>query len=87
MTFLRRILLGLSRKTHLLPTSLFVEGVLCKDKHAIAGGGYADIYRARYQGRDVALKRFRTFTTATTTDKVKNVGFPLSVTEKGAHVL
>ncbi|KAJ3480792.1 hypothetical protein NLI96_g8108 [Meripilus lineatus] len=59
---LRRLLTTLSRKSQVLPNALFVEGVSCGDRNAINGGGYADIYRGELDGRVVALKRLRTFT-------------------------
>ena len=73
MILLRRLLVGLSRKYQILPDTLFIEGVLCQDKYAIAGGGYADIYRAKYGGETVALKRFRTFATTSITTETKSV--------------
>ena len=62
MILLRRLLTTLSRKSQVLPNALFVEGVSCGDRNAINGGGYADIYRGELDGRVVALKRLRTFT-------------------------
>ena len=73
MSLLRRLLIGLSRKAHVLPNTLFVQGVECKDRHAIAGGGYADIFRGRFGSQSVALKRLRTFATDSATDETKNV--------------
>ena len=70
---LRRLLIGLSKKAQLLPDSLFVEGVICNDKNSVACGGYADVYRAVYCGREVALKRMRVFSSDSSEKEMKSV--------------
>ncbi len=58
---IRRLLMGLARKTGTLPKTLFLQGIECKDRDPVGGGGFADIYLASYNGQPVALKRIRTF--------------------------
>ncbi|KAJ6518846.1 kinase-like domain-containing protein [Mycena sanguinolenta] len=57
----RRLLVKLSEASDTLPTSLFIKGVSNLDKEATFGGTFGDIYRASYEGEDVALKRIRVF--------------------------
>ncbi|KAJ7269803.1 hypothetical protein C8J57DRAFT_1066459, partial [Mycena rebaudengoi] len=57
----RRIVLKLSEACDKLPSSLFITGVTGRDEHATFGGGFGDIYRAKYAGKTVALKHVRTF--------------------------
>ncbi|KAJ7066561.1 kinase-like domain-containing protein [Mycena amicta] len=57
----RRLLVKLSEVSDTLPASLFIRGVLRVEKEATFGGTFGDIYRASYEGRDVALKRIRVF--------------------------
>ncbi|KAJ7107523.1 kinase-like domain-containing protein [Mycena epipterygia] len=54
----------LSEAQDQLPSSLFISGVEDRDEHPTCAGGFGDIYRASYQGKMVALKRIRTFTSA-----------------------
>lgn len=62
---LRRFLLKLSRDLHIIPSSLCLSGVQCPTREAEhLGGGYADIFRGTYQGKEVALKRLRALHTA-----------------------
>ncbi|CAL1702671.1 unnamed protein product [Somion occarium] len=58
---LRRLLLQLSRASSRIPSSLYLNDVECEERDAIAGGGFADIFRATHQSKPVALKRLRTF--------------------------
>jgi hypothetical protein len=54
------LLVKLSANTNILPTSLFVHGVdidLTRDAHHC--GMYVDIYRGHHQGKEVAVKKFR----------------------------
>ena len=44
-----------------LPSSFFLHGVEPISQIAIAGGGFADIYKGKYLGREVALKVIRAF--------------------------
>jgi hypothetical protein len=44
-----------------LPSGLFITGVHSCDKYPTFSGGFADVYRAWYNGEMVALKRIRTF--------------------------
>lgn len=57
----RRLLVKLSIACDLLPSSLFIQGVTRQEQEATFGGAFGDIYRACYQGEDVALKRIRVF--------------------------
>lgn len=70
---LRRMMVALSRSAKILPRSLSLHGVTLSTKDPINGGGYADIFRATYQGQAVALKRLRTFTNAPPSEKQKAV--------------
>lgn len=56
---LRRLLVKLSKTAGVLPTSMFLKGVECRDRDTVAGGGFADIFHASYQAQEVALKRLR----------------------------
>jgi hypothetical protein len=47
----------------MLPQTLVINGVNEVETAAASGGGYADIYRARYMGKQVAMKKFRVFET------------------------
>jgi hypothetical protein len=54
------LLVTLSTNTHVLPTSLFVHGVdIGSVRDPSHGGGFADIYRGRYKGIEVAVKKLR----------------------------
>jgi hypothetical protein len=57
----RSIIIKLSEACDKLPSSLFISGVDERDEHATFGGGFGDIYRASYAGKNVALKHIRTF--------------------------
>lgn len=52
-----RLLMRLAMCSQLLPTFLFLEGLDCQDRDRCGGGSFADIFRARYKGHAVALKR------------------------------
>lgn len=56
------LLVKLSANTNSLPTSLFVRGVdIGKTRDPTNTGGFADIYRGRYEGFEVAVKKLRFF--------------------------
>lgn len=56
------LLVKLSANTNSLPTSLFVHGVdIGKTRDPTNTGGFADIYRGRYEGFEVAVKKLRFF--------------------------
>ena len=57
---IRRLLVKLSQRCDMLPESLFLKGVSTKYEHERIGG-FANIYRGRYKGRAIALKRLRCF--------------------------
>nr|GAT45693.1 kinase-like protein [Mycena chlorophos] len=57
----RRLLVKLSEASDTLPSSLFIRDLIRVEQEASFGGTFGDIYRASYQGRDVALKRMRVF--------------------------
>lgn len=57
----RRLLVKLSENGGILPPSLTITGVENCEKEPVAGGGFADIFRASYKGEVVALKRLRDF--------------------------
>lgn len=63
-TFLRRLsrtLMRLSQGCQRLPRSLTLEDVRLRSADAVAGGGFADVFMATHDGKDVALKRLRVF--------------------------
>ncbi|KAJ7904960.1 hypothetical protein B0H13DRAFT_1519341, partial [Mycena leptocephala] len=43
-----RIIRKLSESCDTLPSALFITGVTGREQHPIFGGGYGDIYRAKY---------------------------------------
>ncbi|KAJ7145910.1 kinase-like domain-containing protein [Mycena epipterygia] len=55
----RRIIRRLSEACNKLPASIFILGVINCDRNPSFGGGYADVYRAEYKGKTVALKHLR----------------------------
>ncbi|KAJ7646792.1 kinase-like domain-containing protein [Roridomyces roridus] len=57
----QRIIRKLSESCEKLPSSLFVTGVTGRDSHPRFGGGFADVYRALYKDKTVALKHMRQF--------------------------
>ncbi|KAJ7619293.1 kinase-like domain-containing protein [Roridomyces roridus] len=57
----RRIVRKLSEACDKLPSSLFITKVVARETHPSFGGGFGDVYRARYEGRNVALKHMRHF--------------------------
>lgn len=57
----QRLIIKLARVSGILPSSLSIEGVNNVTPRAIRGGAFADIYRAQYGGKEVALKKFRVF--------------------------
>ncbi|KAF7319102.1 Kinase-like protein [Mycena chlorophos] len=57
----RRLLYKLSEKCHIVPSGLFIHGVLSREDHPSCGGGFGDVYRASYANRPVALKHMRHF--------------------------
>ncbi|KAJ7646809.1 kinase-like domain-containing protein [Roridomyces roridus] len=57
----RRIIRKLSESCDKLPSSLFITGVTDRDAHPTFGGGFADVYRASYGKKTVALKHMRYF--------------------------
>ena len=57
---LRRLLLDVSRYSNTFPVSALCQASYV-DRDAIALGGYADIFKAKLNGRIVALKRLRIF--------------------------
>lgn len=57
----RRLLVKLSETCGILPSSLNISGVKDCETEAVGAGGFADIYRASYNGEYVALKRLREY--------------------------
>lgn len=58
---LTRTLLTHSQESVLLPKSLFLTRIQCLDRETISDGQFADVYRGKFNGRDIALKRLRVF--------------------------
>ena len=56
-----KLLVKLSENCGILPPALSVTGIQNYADHPTAGGGFADIFLANYQGKQVALKRLRNF--------------------------
>lgn len=57
---LRRLLLEISKSSNTFPPSSFCR-TICTNRNAVALGGCADIFKAKLNGRIVALKRLRVF--------------------------
>ncbi|KAJ7479826.1 hypothetical protein FB451DRAFT_1239931 [Mycena latifolia] len=57
----RRLMRKLAETSEKLPTSLFITGVSGHQQHPMFCGGFGDVFRASYAGKEVALKRIRTF--------------------------
>ncbi|KAF7374462.1 Kinase-like protein [Mycena sanguinolenta] len=55
----RHIIRKLTCSSDELPSTLFITGITRKEEHPAFGGGFADIYRASYNNRTVALKSMR----------------------------
>ncbi|KAF7374431.1 hypothetical protein MSAN_00327200 [Mycena sanguinolenta] len=55
----RRIIRKLACSSDKLPSALFITGITGKEEYPTFGGGFADIYRASYNNRTVALKYMR----------------------------
>jgi hypothetical protein len=55
----RRLRHKLSNACHLMPDSLRLEGVHVSNREPVYCGGFADIFKGSYEGRDVAVKRLR----------------------------
>lgn len=56
-----RLLVKLSKKCGILPASLAITGIKDYSQNPVAGGHFADILPASYQGEDVVLKRLREY--------------------------
>jgi hypothetical protein len=54
----------LSQACGQLPHSLVINGLEVVDDRPYRSGGFADIYRGVYKGKDVALKRLRAYQNA-----------------------
>lgn len=52
-----------------------IRGITLLEKEAIFGGGFADIYKAAYNDKDVALKRMRVFERGQERHKIHQVRF------------
>ncbi|KAJ7508306.1 kinase-like domain-containing protein, partial [Mycena galericulata] len=56
-----RIIRKLCEACDKLPSSLFITGVSGRGEHPMFGGGFANVYRASYDNKPVALKVVRHF--------------------------
>lgn len=63
----------LSETRDVLPSSLFIKGVTRLEREATFGGTFGDIYRASYEGREVALKKIRVFQRDPEVHKIRQV--------------
>ncbi|KAJ7730854.1 kinase-like domain-containing protein [Mycena maculata] len=57
----RHLIRRLSESCDKLPSSLFIIGVSGREEQPTFGGGFGDIFRARYNNQTVALKHMRHF--------------------------
>ncbi|RDB27133.1 Serine/threonine-protein kinase-transforming protein Rmil [Hypsizygus marmoreus] len=72
----RRLILKVAKASDTLPASMFLqEGVRLIDPEPYAGGGYSDIYRATYNGQNVALKRLRVYRNNPDRERTNRVPF------------
>ncbi|KAK7679663.1 hypothetical protein QCA50_017375 [Cerrena zonata] len=72
ITAMQLTLLWLSRATGMLPNQLLVRnGVENIQPVPVAGGSFADVHLAKYQGESVALKRVRIFQTFSEQQKTR----------------
>ncbi|KAJ6476175.1 kinase-like domain-containing protein [Mycena sanguinolenta] len=55
----RRMIRKLCASGDMLPSALFITGIIGKEQHPTFGGAYGDIYRASYDDQIVALKYMR----------------------------
>jgi hypothetical protein len=69
-----RLLVKLSENCGILPSILSIAGIENCSKEPVAGGGFADIFRASYRGEDVALKRLRDFQVHQQREMIHRVG-------------
>ncbi|KAJ3723839.1 kinase-like domain-containing protein [Lentinula raphanica] len=51
----------LNRTHGVLPPSMYLQGLICDSKTAVAGGGFADIWIGRWQDKRVCIKVLRFF--------------------------
>jgi hypothetical protein len=60
----QRLLSRLSKTCGQFAPGLFLEGVILEGNQnsPVAQGGFADIYKGRYDGKDVAIKRVKRYT-------------------------
>ncbi|KAJ7577104.1 kinase-like domain-containing protein [Mycena floridula] len=77
----RRLLVKLSQSRDILPSCLFIKGVKRLDKDATYGGTFGDIFRASYQGTEVALKRVRVFQRDSAAHKIRQVFIGFQMTD------
>ena len=68
--WLKKLLLRLALEFGTLPSSMTVH-VMNVSEECLLGGGYADIYEGRYNGKVIALKRFRLLPADITTQKIR----------------
>jgi hypothetical protein len=59
-----KLLMKLVAQSMHLPPALLLRGVRLLSHNPEGQGGYADVFKGIYQGKEIALKRFRTFSAA-----------------------
>jgi hypothetical protein len=70
----KRTLIDLSAKSGVVPSAIFLKRVEADPgAHAVAYGGFADIFSGFYDGQLVALKRVRVFLTTSNREELKRV--------------
>ena len=67
------MLVRLSEVCDKLPSAIYITGVTGRDRDPLVSGGFADIFRANYNGKMVALKRLRPFRNARKRDADQRV--------------
>jgi hypothetical protein len=71
----RRLIFRLSENSGILPPSLSILVANDCTKEPVAGGRFADIFRASHEGKSVALKRVREFQGHEQSRTIRRVGY------------
>lgn len=68
---LRRLSLKLAIKHDILPTALFLRGVVCTETEGRGSGAFADVYCGSYGEMAVAVKRLRVYLSLPESKKIE----------------
>ena len=63
----------IAKATGAFPDTFILKNVKKETEHAVSGGGFADIYMGKYEGKEVALKVLRVYITQENKKKVFRV--------------